>query len=268
VVAALLVSGCSTVRFAYENADTYLRWKAGTYVDLQGDDADELDDRIDEFRAWHRKHALPKYSQLAQEASRRFGDGLSRPDLDWGYDAVRGQASESLRKAAQLAAPMLDRLTPAQVEQIERRLADENRQFHRDNLRGSERERRRKRARFVVDRLEDWVGKLSQAQVERVREYAERLPLIDELRDRERRRLQREVLGIIRARQAQARLPEQIASWDRGREPAFVAALQSWRDQYFALLIDIDRSLSPEQRGRALTNLRRYAEDFDTLATR
>lgn len=268
VLAALLASGCSTVRFAYENADSYLRWKAGTYVELQGDEADELDDRIEEFHAWHRKHALPKYSQLAQEASRRFEDGLSRPDLDWGYDAVREQARESLRKAAELAAPMLDRLTPAQVAQIERRLAEDNRQFHRDHLRGSERDRRRKRARFVVDRLEDWLGKLSQAQVERVREYAERMPLVDELRDRERRRLQGEVLGVIRAREAQARLREQIANWDRGREPAFVAALQTWRDQYFALLIDIDRSLSPEQRSRALAHIGRYAEHFETLAAR
>jgi Family of unknown function (DUF6279) len=268
VVAALLASGCSTVRFAYENADTYLRWKAGTYVDLEGDEADELDDRIEELHAWHRKNALPQYSKLAQEAARRFDDGLSRPDLDWGYDAARGQVRESLRKAAELAAPMLDRMTPAQVGQIERRLAEENRQFQRDHLRGSERDRRRKRAKFVVDRLEDWVGKLSQAQVERVREYAERMPLIDELRDRERRRLQREVLAIIRARQAQARLPEEIANWERGREPAFVAALQTWRDQYFGLLIDIDRSLSPAQRSRALTHLRRYAEDFDTLAAR
>ena len=269
MLAALLASGCSTVRFAYENADTYLRWKAGTYVDLQGDEADELDDRIDEFHAWHREAArcrnIHSWRRRRRAAS---ATGCRVPDLDWGYDAARGQARESLRKAAELAAPMLDRMTPAQVAQIERRLADENRQFHRDNLRGSERDRRRKRARFVVDRLEDWVGKLSQAQVERVREYAERMPLIDELRDRDRRRLQREVLGIIRARQAQARLPEQIANWERGREPAFVAALESWRDQYFALLIDIDRSLSAEQRSRALTHLRRYAEDFDTLAAR
>jgi hypothetical protein len=266
--AALLASGCSTVRFAYDNADAYLRWKAGTYVDLQADEADELDDRIDEFHAWHRKSALPKYAQLAQEASRRFGDGLSRADLDWGYDAVRGQARESLHKAAELAAPMLDRLTPAQVAQIERRFTDENRQFRRDFLRGSERDRRRKRAKFVVDRLEDWVGKLSQSQLERVREYAERMPLIDELRERDRRRLQGEVLAIIRAREAQARLPGRIAGWERGREPAFVAALQAWREQYFALLVDIDRSLSTEQRGRALTHLRRYAEEFETLAAR
>jgi hypothetical protein len=268
LAAALLASGCSTVRFAYENADAYLRWKAGTYVDLQGEEADELDERIEQLHAWHRKNALPKYAHLTHEASRRFADGVSRADLDWGYDAVRGQARETLRKAAELAAPMLDRLTPAQLAQIERRFAEENRQFRRDVLRGSERERRRKRARFVIDRLEDWVGKLSQAQVDRVREYAERMPLIDEFRSRERRRLQGEVLAIIRARQAQARLPEQVANWDRGREPAFVTALGAWREQYFALLVDIDRSLSTEQRGRALAHLRRYAEEFETLTAR
>jgi hypothetical protein len=268
VAAALVASGCSTLRFAYENADTYLRWKAGTYVDLQGDEADELDDRIDEFHAWHRKNALPQYVLLAREASKRFDDGLSQADLNWGYDALRGQTRESLRKVAELAAPMLDRLTPEQIAQIERRLADENRKFQRDNLRIDERDRRRKRAKFVVDRLEDWVGKLSQPQLERVREYAERMPLLDELRDRDRRRLQREVLAVIRARQARERLPELIANWERGREPAYAKALESWRAQYFNLLIDIDGSLGSEQRRRAHANLRRYAEDFEALTGR
>jgi uncharacterized protein DUF6279 len=268
LAAALLASGCSTLRFAYENADTYLRWKAGTYVDLHGDEADELDDRIDEFHDWHRKNALPNYARLVREASLRFDDGLSRQDLDWGYDALRGQARESLRRAAELTAPMLDRLTSAQVAQVERRLADENRQFQRDYLRGSERDRRRKRAKFVTDRLEDWVGKLSQAQIDRVREYAERMPLLDEMRDRERKRLQGEVLAVIRARQARARLPELIANWERGRDPAYAKAQEAWRDQYFQLLMELDRSLSPEQRRRALGNLRRYAEDFEALAAR
>ena len=59
-----------------------------------------------------------------------------------------------------------------------------------------------------------------------------------------------------------------FANWDRSREPAYAAALEAWRDQYFALLVDIDRSLSPEQRSRVLLQLRRYAEEFDTLAAR
>jgi hypothetical protein len=265
---AAFLCGCSTVRFAYENADAYVRWKAGNYLDVQGDDAEELDDRIDEFHAWHRKNELPKYAKLAQEASRRFADGLSRQDLVWGYDSLRVQARESLRKAAELAAPLLDRLSPEQMAQIERRIAEENRQFYRNHLRGSERERRRKRAKNAVDRLEDWVGKLSQAQIARVREYAVGAPLTDELRDRDRRRLQREVMAIVRAREAQKRLPERIANWERGREPAFVAALETWRDQYFAMLVDIDRSLTQEQRARAMSQLRRYAEDFEALAAR
>lgn len=263
-----VLCGCSTVRFAYENADAYLRWKAGSYLDLEGADADELDERIDEFHEWHRKNALPKYVTQVNEASQRFADGLSRADLVWGYDSLRVQARESLRKAGELAAPLLDRLKPGQVAQIERRFAEENRKFHRDNLRGSERDRRRKRAKFMVDRLEDWVGKLTQAQVQRVREHSERAPLVDELRERDRKRLQKDVIAIIRAREARAKLPDRVANWDRGREPSYVAALEAWREQYFSLLLDIDRSLTPEQRARATAHLRRYAEEFEALAAR
>jgi hypothetical protein len=256
------------VRFAYDNADAYLRWKAATYLEFEGDDADELDDRIDEFHAWHRRHELPKYAGLAHEASQRFADGLSRQDLVWGYDSVRAQTRESLRKAAELAAPLLDRLTPQQLAQIERRLAEENRQFYRDHVRGPERDRRKKRARQMVDRLEDWVGKLTQAQIQRVREYAERAPLTDHLRDDDRRRLQKDVIAIVRAREARARLSERLAHWERGRSPAYVAALDTWREQYFTLLLDIDRTLTPEQRARVQAQLRRYADDFEALAAR
>ena len=256
------------MRFAYENADAYARWKIASYVDLDEPEAEELDARVEAFHAWHRKNALPKYAALAGEAAQRFGDGVSRQDLAWSYDSVRAQARESLRKAAELAAPVLDRLTPAQIAQIERRLAEENRRFYRDHLRGPERERRGKRAKALVNRLEDWVGKLTPAQLQRVRDYADRAPIADELRDRDRKRLQGDVLAILRAREAQKRLPERLAHWEHGREPAYVAALDAWREHYFDLMFDLDRMLTAEQRARAQSQLRRYAEDFEALALR
>jgi hypothetical protein len=268
LAAALLVSGCSTVRLAYENADVYARWRLQAYLDVHGADSDWLDERIQEFHGWHRMNELPKYARLAQDASRRFADGLSRDDVVWGYDAARAQARESLRKAAELIAPLLDRLEPAQVEHMQSRIAEENRRYEREFLRGSEPERRARRARQVEDRLEDWVGKLSRAQVERVRAFAERAPLLDELRGRDRKRLQAEVMAIVRAREARSRLAERVSHYERGREPAYVAGLEQWREQAVALLVDIDRSLSPEQRARAAGNLRRYAEDFEALSGR
>src|SRR5258706_10680183 len=160
---------------------------------------------------------------------------------------------------------MLDRLTPEQISPRGKRLAKETRKFARDN-RGSEKDRRNRRMRRMVDSLEDWVGKLSKAQVERVKQYAERAPMMEELRERERKRLQGDVLAIIRAREAQKRLPAYLEQWDRGRDPAMLAANKAWRVELDKLLLDIDRTLTAEQRAKAVARLRGFSEDFSALA--
>ena len=268
LVLAALLNGCTALRLAYDNADTYIRWRAGNYLDVHGDMADDLDQRIEAFLGWHRAKALPEYAKLSNEAAGRLGDGLSREDLAWGYDLTRVHAARSLKEAAQRIAPLLDKLSEAQVQHMEARFREDNRKFARENLRGSEKERRKRRAERVAERLEDWVGKLSEAQVKRVQEFSERAPLAAEMRDQDRKRLQGEFLAMVRAREAQKRLPEMAEHWDRGRDPAFVQANRAWRDELFALLLDIDRMLSPEQRARAQANFRRYSEDFAVLASR
>ena len=266
LAAALLVAGCSTVRLVYDNAEVYLRWWMGAYLDAHDAMADELDERIAGFMAWHRAQELPKYAQFADEASRRFERRLQPADLVWAYDAGVALAREGLRAAAERLAPLLDRLAPEQIDHLERRMAEDNRRFARANLRGSERERRRRRTERNVERLEDWVGKLSQAQIERIAQYSERAPLLDEFRDREHRRLQAEMLAMLRAKQARKRLPELAADWERGREPAYAAAYEAARREYFAMALDLDRSLSAKQRALAVERLRRYADDFRALA--
>ena len=268
LTAGAILSGCSAIRLAYDNADSYLRWRAGAYLDVHGDASDELDDRIDAFLDWHRAKALPQYARLSEEAAARLADGLSQGDVVWGYDALQAQAREALRAAAEQLAPMLDRLSPEQVRYLEKRLAEDNRKFARENLKGSEAERRKLRVKRLQDRLEEWVGKLNQAQIERIRQYAERAPLTDEHRERDRKRLQSEFLAVVRKHEAVKRLPDLASRWQEGRDPAFVALNEAWRKEFYALLLDLDRSLTPAQRARAVANFRRYAEDFAVLAGR
>jgi hypothetical protein len=265
LVLILLLASCSTVRLVYENAETYIRWRATDYLEVDGEMAEQLDQAIAGFMAWHRANALPKYATLLLEAERRFARGLGPADLDWGYDAVMTQAREGLRVAAEKIAPLLDRLTPAQIAHLERQLAEDNRKFARENLRGGEGEQRKRRTERNVERLEDWVGRLSQAQIDRVAQYSARAPLLDEMRDRDHKRLQAELLALIRARQAQSRLPELAANWERGRDPAYSAALAAARKEYFAMALDIDKSLSAKQRERGSRKLRGYADDFRHL---
>jgi hypothetical protein len=266
LAAAALVSGCTALRLAYDNADTYLRWRAGSYLDIHGKAGDELDERIDAFFDWHRAKALPTYARLSDEAAKRLSDGLSPEDVVWGYDVLQVQARESLRQAAIQIAPMLDRLDAKQIGHLEKRLADDNRRYARENLGGSEAERRARRAKRMQDRLEEWVGRLTREQVQRVKLYAERAPLTDEFRDRDRKRLQADFVAMVKKREAVKRLPDRAANWQQGRDPAFVAANQIWQREFYALLLDLDRTLTPAQRARAVANFRRYAEDFAALA--
>ena len=268
VFLAALVCGCTALRLAYDNADTWLLFRAHSYLDLHAKDSEELSERIDEFFAWHRRNALPHYAQVADEAAKRVARGLSREDVVWGYDSLVAHARQSLRVAAERIAPLLDRLTPQQVAHMERQFADDNRKFAREYLRGTEAERRKRRAKRLEERLEDWVGNLSHVQLEKVVQFSARAPLYDELRERDRKRMQAELLDMIRKREAQKRLPDWASNWERGRDPAHLSASERYRQEYAGLLADLDKTLSAEQRSRAEANLRRYAEDFRILARR
>ncbi len=267
--AAALLAGCSgALRIAYDNADAFARWKANSYLHLSGADSEELDERIDAFHAWHRAVALPAYARIAEDAARRVAAGLSQADLVWGYDSFVARGEQGLRAAAEQIAPLLDRVGAEQLRHIERGFAEDNRRFEKDYLRGSEEDRRKRRVRRTVERLEDWLGRLSDAQRARVEQYAERVPAIDELRNADRRRLQAGFLEIVRAGKARERLPAFAAGWLKGRDPAYAAASEAFRREFQSLVLDLDRSLSPEQRARAVARLRGYAADFLALAER
>ena len=135
------LSGCSVTRIAYNNADVFLRWQAIHYLDFEGEQAEDLDRNLTAFLAWHRKAALPQYARLAEEAAARVSRGIRQEDLDWSYDAVRGQVRESLGAAAGEAAGLLDQLDPEQIGRLEKRLAKSNRDFAKEHLHGTMEER-------------------------------------------------------------------------------------------------------------------------------
>jgi hypothetical protein len=261
-----LLAGCSAVEFAYNNADTFLRWQAGRYLDLGDAQAEEFNARLAAFLAWHRAQALPKYARLAEEAGARLARGASQADLVWGYDAIRQQSREGLRRAGAGLGDSLDRLSPAQLGHLERRFAEDNRKFAREWLEGAPQERRGRRLKRIVHAMEDWLGELSDAQRERVRQFNDGAPLNGELRDRERRRRQAELLAMLRARDSARGLADWAAEWDRGRDPALAAGNQATTEGFLAMLADVERSLSPRQREIAIARLREYARDFDMLA--
>jgi hypothetical protein len=266
VLLLTLLQGCSVSRTAYNHADVFLAWQANHYLDLEGEQVEELDRRLNAYHAWHRKHALPEYAKLGREAAARMQRGLKREDLEWSYDAVLAQIREALGQAAVDAAGLLDRLSPEQVSHLEQRLAEGNRKFAKERMQGTMEQRNQRRVKRNVERLEEWYGSLNEAQEERVRRYSARAPFYAELQDRDRKRRQAEFVGMLRAREAGTRLKAWAQGWDAGRAPEYAAAVRATRAEYMDLLLDLDRTLSPEQREHVVGRLKRFAGLFDSLA--
>lgn len=261
-----LLQGCSVTRVAYDNADLFLRWQANHYFDLQGAQSEELDRRLAAFLAWHRADALPQYARLAAQAAGRLERGLKREDLEWGYDAVRGQIREALGRAAAEAGGLLDDLGAEQIAHLERRLEEDNRKFAKERMQGTLEERHQKRVKRNVERLEEWFGALDEAQVARVERYSVRAPFSADLQDRDRRRRQAEFLEMLRAREARQKLAKWAQDWEAGRASEYAKAARATRDEYLSLLLDLDRTLGAEQREHAAGRLKRFAALFESLA--
>lgn len=172
----LLLSACSMVRFAYDNADVFLRWQANSYFDFQGEQSEELDRRIAALLARNRAKALPQYARFADEAAARMLRGIKRQDLEWAYDSFRAHVRGALGAAAGEMADLLDRLSAEQLAHLEQRLTEENRKFAREQLQGTVEERRQRRLKRNLERLEEWFGPLTEEQraaaAARMREYA------------------------------------------------------------------------------------------------
>lgn len=265
VVLALL-TGCTALQLGYNNADSLIHWRGGRYFGFEGEQKADFERRVQKFLVWHRKTELPKYAVLANGLGDRLARGVTLPDLVWGYDSFQSLLRETLRAAGVESGDLLDTLTPEQVERFQARLAKENRDFAKDQgLAEGPEERRAKRVKRNIERLEDWFGALTDAQIERVRLYSARAPLDDTLRDQDRKRMQRDLLGMIKAKANRQKLEAWAVAWDQNRDPTYEKLRKENLKEYFSMLMDLDKMLSTEQRSRAVHRLRGFAGDFMAL---
>ena len=268
VATAVFLAACSAVRVSYDNADWVLARMAGRYVDLSDGQARAFKIGLSQVHAWHRVEELPRYAQVFDQAADRVNRGLSRQDVEWAMQAVRGHARVLGEHAARQLAPVLRTLSDRQVAEMEREFDQDNREFARVHLSGGRTIARR--TDWLCERLEDWIGDLSVGQHARVQAFVATFPEMPRWRLEERKRRQAVFLALTRDRSSpelDGRLAAFLTDPSAGRAESSRLAMARWEQQFLDLLVELDRSLTPEQRRRAVAELRSYAGQFRTLST-
>ena len=268
---ALLAASCSSVtRVAYDNAPFAAAWMVDDWFDLHDGQRDWVKERLARLHGWHRASEMPAYERLLAETAARAARGLSADDARLVHREMRALWLRLVRRAIPDMAEFLLQLHPEQVVFLARKFDEDNERTVRETLRGTPQERLERRQKRYLERIEDWTGRLSPAQRDVVRA---RVAAMGDLTDEwlgDRRFRQSETIALLRSKptraQLEAGLTRLLVDSDSWRRPEYVAKMKARDEQVFAMVADLDATLTAEQRGRLHRRLAGYAADAAYLA--
>lgn len=274
IVAMLVVlglSGCSTIRLAYNQADHIAAWMADDYFDLTPEQKQAFRSRFHRFHAWHRATQLPDYANLLEATRQRILAGAAQADADWLADSIHTRLRTMARHGYKDAAFVLSQLSDEQLQAAQKEFDRSNRKYMRENGVGAAPDQQRRlRARRHMERIEHWTGPLDASQEARLRELSRALPLITEQRYQERLRRQSEFLGLLQQRKNPEafapRLRDWLVEWDRTRPAAYQQEYTQFMQASARMYVAVLDMLTPEQRQHVVAVLQRYQQAFRELA--
>ena len=270
LVLAVLLGGCSTLQFSYNNAETALRYMAWDYLDANAEQSDSLQERFVRLRNWHRSSELPHYVQAVRTARERFSKGLTQADVEWGIATIRSRLRLLAARAAQDAAPTLVTLGPEQIAALERKFARENARYVEQWIAGDDRSRLRRRADRMVEQFEEWTGRLAAGQRQLIERFVASTPAEFERRIDERRRWQADLVAMLKRYRSSAELTAPLVRLlsepETGRSNESRNSANRWESRLAALIVELDATLDAEQRARVVGRLERYRNDFQSLS--
>lgn len=259
----LILASCNMIDLAYNNAPILVGSEFDDAFDLSEVQNDQLDSRLDQFFAWHRKEELLRYQQLLDQAALSTTNGITATEFMTLTKNIRLAWQRSMVKAIDNLGGLAHTLSPRQIENF--------RQYHRerlarfdDYLQKSVQQREIYRVARNYDRLEDWFGDFDTFQASKIRTRLRQLPDIYEpwLRFREAR-LQALISVLSKATTSglnQAELKTVLLDPTTEYSLAFEPQRKSYWQAYAAAMEDINGWLTSAQRQRAASRLRKYAQ--------
>jgi uncharacterized protein YceK len=269
LVAALLLSGCSAIDFAYNNAPGFVASEANEAFDLNDAQNAEVEARLQRFFSWHRQQELPRYREFFESAAVTIADGVSATEFLELSDELRLAWQRSLARGIEDLSDLALSLTPRQIEHYEQYFRDNSSEYD-DYLQMSAQQREILRVQRGLERLEDWFGDFGYIQRKQISERLQQLPEFypDWIRYREAR--QQAFVKALRAASTSGNSQQQWhfilldPSTDYARP--FEQARRAYWQTYGQMIEDISRGFSKAQLRHAVERLQNYAEIAEGLA--
>ena len=273
LLAGAALAACSTLKLAYNNLPELSYWWLDGYLDFDGAQTPRVRDDLAELLAWHRRHELPRLVELLRGAQALAPEDITPQQACEFADQIRERLLAVAVQAERPGTGLALSLGEPQLQQLERKYARNNAEYRKEWLERSPARWQEKRYEQILERNEDFYGRLELAQRELLKQQVAQSSFDPRAFDAERRRRQQEVLALLRRFQAERAPPAEA----RAAIHAYVLRIAQpapgpWRDRQQALqqegcrnVAALHNSTSAAQREQAGRRLQAYERDLSEL---
>jgi hypothetical protein len=279
---AVLLVGCSAIRLGYNQIPSLAYWWLDGYVDLNATQTPQVEQDLSHWLDWHRRAQLPTYASLLVQAQAQAQEPVTAGQMcSWSGEVVQ-QMDAAFEQFVPALARLAVSLSPGQINHLERQFAKANQKAADQYLQGTAPERTKASAKRLEDRAVTFLGKLSEAQRERIQRSVVEAPLTPALWLEERKNRQQDILRVLRRVQTIAAAPgasEKTKALDEAqasvralavnfqrspREPYRLLQQRSLEHQC-QLAADLVNMTTPAQRQTLVGKLKGWEEDARAL---
>jgi len=279
VAASVLLSACSSLRIGYNNAGQFAYWWLDGFVDFTDEQAEPVRLALDRYFEWHRATQLADYAALLSGVQQQLRAPTTPQAVCTLMDEVTGRLDAAYQHALPMLAEFVLTMSPAQLQNLERRYAKNNREFRSDYLQEAAAERLRVSVRRGIERAESLYGKLDQTQRELVARRVAESPFDPKLSLAERRARQDDILATLRplvataaaeGAQRTARARDALAALSARFIVSPREAYRSYSERVTrhncAFAAELHNSTTPAQRQAATKKVKGWEDDLRALS--
>lgn len=265
VACALLTAGCSS-GFFYNRLDTFAGWYLESLVSLNDGQRTEMRAWLERTLAWHRSSELTRYASFLDDVS----TSIAKPGTPESYDAMRvrfeGLLGDLVKKTAPEASELLTHLSPEQVDELLENLADKTRESTEENAAAIAKKKwKPEQTRSFARQLKRWTGSVSKPQTDIIAKHVADLEptYLDWAESQQAwRNALRNALTGVEPPKVLALLEDPNRQWTSD----YSQKVQRNRGRYQAMLLELDATLSPQQRTHLRDQLNKLSQQLTRLA--
>ena len=265
------LSACSAVRLSYNNAPELMYWWLDGFVDFDKAQSQRVRADLAALARWHRKEELPKVADLLQSAQTLASQPqVSAEQICSLYERGASRMETWVQRALPTAAAIAPGLQQSQLKSMAVAYDKNNRKW-RDEWLSTDADGVAKRSVKIRERLEDFYGPLSPAQLRPLQARLERAAQDEPLHYREivrRQQLLLQTLAQLRqtdTTHAQAVLAELAQGYFHSSDAAYRASREASVSQTCEAMAELHRSTTAQQRNAMVAALQGYARDVQSL---